>query len=155
MSRSSILRSLCTGLLALTACANFGTTSANQTAPVPLGVDLGGRPARAASEPMVAVMSASDRSPGRSGEMQMVHEGHAGAHGTGTVNAVNIAQRKIGMRHEPIPELGWPVMTMEFAVAPAVNLQAIQPGARINFTLEKARDGSYVIQSVQPAGGGR
>jgi Cu/Ag efflux protein CusF len=155
VSRSSILRSLCTGLLALTACANPGSTSANQTAPAPLGVDLGGRPARAAAGPTAGAMPALDRSPGRAGDMQVVHEGHAGAHGTGTVNAVNIAKRKIGMRHEPIPELGWPVMTMEFAVAPAVNLQAIQPGARINFILEKAPDGSYLIRSVQPAGGGR
>lgn len=155
MRSSSMLRSLCVGLLALAACTNSGTTSANQTAPAPLGVDLGGRPARAASQPTVPAMPVSDRSPGRASDVQMVHEGHAEAHGTGTVNTVNIAQRKIGMRHEPIPELGWPVMTMEFAVAPAVNLQAIQPGARINFTLQKVPDGSYVIQSVQPAEGGR
>ena len=90
-----------------------------------------------------------------SGEIQMVHEGHAGAHGTGTVTAVNAAQRKIGLQHEPIPAIGWPAMTMEFAVAPSVNLQAIQPGSRVNFSLEKGPDGMYVIQSIQPAGAGR
>jgi Cu/Ag efflux protein CusF len=81
--------------------------------------------------------------------------GHAGAHGTGTVTAVNAAQRKIGMQHEPIPSLGWPAMAMEFAVAPSVNLQGIQPGSRVNFSLERGADGMYVIQSVQPAGSGR
>ena len=85
----------------------------------------------------------------------MAHEGHADAHGTGTVTAVNAAQRKIGLQHEPIPSLGWPAMSMEFAVAPSVNLQGLQPGSRVNFSLERAADGMYVIQSIQPAGASR
>jgi Cu(I)/Ag(I) efflux system protein CusF len=85
----------------------------------------------------------------------MVHEGHAGAHGTGTVTAVNAAQRKVGLQHEPIPSLGWPAMSMEFAVAPSVSLQGIQPGSRVNFSLERGPDGMYVIQTIEPAGARR
>ena len=85
----------------------------------------------------------------------MVHEGRADAHGTGTVTAVNTAQRRIGMRHEPIPAIGWPAMDMEFAVAPAVNLQGIQPGSRVDFSIGKGPDGMYMIQSIRPAGTGR
>lgn len=152
----------------LAACVNTGPAAANPPAAAPLGVDLGGAPSRsvdavelaaAQAAPMTGMdaMAAMDHSAsGRAaGEMQMAHEGHAGAHGTGTVTAVNVAQRKIGMQHEPIPALGWPSMTMEFAVAPSVNLQAVQPGARIEFSLEKGADGMYVIQSVQPAGRAR
>ena len=162
MSTHPVLRSLSPGLLplALAACINAGPAVATQSTSPSIGVDLGGAPARVAA-PQMASMStpmaghSHVAKPVQAGEIQMVHEGHAGAHGTGTVNVVNVAQRKIGMRHEPIPELGWPAMTMEFAVAPSVNIQALQPGARINFTLQKGADGMYVIQSVQPAGGGR
>lgn len=164
MTVPSILRALAPGLLplALAACINAGPAIAEPSASASIGVDLGGAPARASEPAMrVAAMPASmpgmnhTAKPDRAGEVQMVHDGHAGAHGTGTVNAVNVAQRKIGMKHEPIPALGWPAMTMEFAVAPSVNLQAIQPGSRVDFMLEKGADGMYVIQSVQPAGGGR
>jgi Cu/Ag efflux protein CusF len=158
----------------LAACVNTGPAAANPPAAPPLGVDLGGAPARSVGAVELAAAQAApatgiDAMTGTgamagmdhsahgpaAGEMQMAHEGHGGAHGTGTVTAVDIAQRKIGMQHEPIPALGWPSMTMEFAVAPSVNLQAVQPGARIEFSLEKGPDGMYVIQSVQPAGRAR
>ena len=142
--------------LVLAACVNAEPAIATPAAP-PLGDDLGGAPARrsgavelAAAAPALPAMNHA-----RHGEIQMVHEGHADAHGTGTVTAVNAAQRKIGMQHEPIPAIGWPSMVMEFAVAPSVNLQGIQPGSRVNFSIEKGPDGMYMIQSIQPAEAGR
>lgn len=161
MTIHSLLRSLSPGLLVLAACVNAGPAVATQSVSTSsVGIDLGGASARVWGPQMAALPSAMPgmihaTQPDRAGKIQMVQEGHAGAHGIGTVNIVNVAQRKIGMRHEPIPELGWPAMTMEFAVAPSVNLQSIQPGSRINFTLQRGADGTYVIQSVQPAGGGR
>ena len=160
LSRSLVLPALLP--LVLAACVNAEPAIANPPATPPLGVDLGGAPARrsgavelASASPgaMPAMNHAGHGSTG--GEIQMVHEGHAGAHGTGTVTAVNAAQRKIGMQHEPIPSIGWPAMAMEFADAPSVNLQGIQPGSRVNFSLERGADGMYVIQSVQPAGASR
>jgi Cu/Ag efflux protein CusF len=46
-------------------------------------------------------------------------------------------------------------MTMDFAVAPSVDLQTVKPGTRVNFTLEHGEGGMYVIQSMKPRGGGR
>ena len=46
-------------------------------------------------------------------------------------------------------------MTMDFAVAPAVDLGALTPGTRVNFQMEQGQGGMYVIQSITPAGGGR
>jgi Cu/Ag efflux protein CusF len=69
--------------------------------------------------------------------MQMAHEGHNDAHGTGTVNSVDPAQHKVNVSHSPIPEIGWPAMTTEFPVAPTVDLKAIRPGTRVNFTIEQ------------------
>jgi len=142
--------------IALAACANPERAAAKQTAVAPLGVDLGGSGpvTSSASAPMqVAAIGAGDMRHASSGQMQMVHEGHNDAHATGTVNSVDPAQHKINVSHQPIPEIGWPAMTMDFAVAPAVDVRAIKPGARINFTIEKGQGGMYEIQAITPAGG--
>jgi len=88
-------------------------------------------------------------------KMEMAHSGHSHAQGTGTVNSVDPTGHKINISHRPISTIGWPAMTMDFAVAPSVDLQGVQPGTRINFTIEQGDDGMYVIQSITPAGGGR
>ena len=87
--------------------------------------------------------------------VQMAHSGHAHVEGTGTVNSVDAAAKKINVTHAPIPKIGWPTMTMDFAVAPSVDLSAVQPGTRIKFQMEQGQGGMYVIQSIAPAGGGR
>ena len=51
--------------------------------------------------------------------------------------------------------IGFPAMTMDFEVAPSVDLQSVKPGTRVNFTIEHGHGGMYVIQSITPAGGGQ
>ena len=46
-------------------------------------------------------------------------------------------------------------MTMEFPVAPSIDLKAIKPGTRVNFTIEQGQGGMYEIRAIAPAGGGR
>ena len=98
-------------------------------------------------------MSGMSRPSGRS--MQMVHSGHTHAQGTGTVNSIDAAAHTINVSHGSIPTIGRPAMTVDFAVAPSVDLRAVKPGTRINFTIERGEGGMYVIQSIMPAGGGR
>lgn len=86
---------------------------------------------------------------------RIAHSGHARVRGVGTVNAVDAAGRKINVTHAPIPALGWPSMTMDFSVASAVDLNAVQAGTRVDFEMEQGQDGMYVIQSIAPAGGSR
>ena len=135
----------------LIACMNSPPTSAESSAAVPLGIDLGG------SGPVAAAAPAEDHAPSlqRRGEMQMAHAGHNDAHGTGTVNSVDPAQHKVNLSHQPIPEIGWPAMTMEFPVAPSVDLKPIKPGTRVNFTIEQQPGGMYEIRAITPAAGGR
>jgi Cu/Ag efflux protein CusF len=85
--------------------------------------------------------------------MVPAHSGHAQVQGTGTVNSVDAAAHKVNISHGPIPTIGWPAMRMEFPVAPSVDLSTVKPGARIRFEMEEDHDGSYVIQSIAPAGG--
>jgi Cu(I)/Ag(I) efflux system protein CusF len=89
------------------------------------------------------------------GGMRMARSGKAHAQGTGTVNSVDTAAHKVNVSHAPIPAIGFPAMTMDFAVAPSVDLKAVKPSTRINFTVERGEGGMYVIQSITPAGGGR
>jgi Cu/Ag efflux protein CusF len=87
--------------------------------------------------------------------MQMAHAGHNDAHGTGMVNSIDPAQHKVNLSHSPIPEIGWPAMTMDFPVAASVDLKTIKPGTRVNFTIEQDQGGMYEIKAITPAGGSR
>ena len=158
-----LYRPLVMGLLpiALIACMSSGPTVAEEDMAVPLGIDLGGsgpvaaRPAPRAQSRGTHAGDAHAAHWQTSGEMQMAHEGRKDAHGSGTVNSVDPAQHKVNVSHNPIPEIGWPAMTMDFAVAPSVDLRALKPGTRVKFTIEQGRGGMYQIQAISPAGGGR
>jgi len=71
------------------------------------------------------------------------------ATGVGTVNSVEAGARKINLTHEPMPEIDWPTMTMNFAVAEGVDLGAVAPGDAVRFSLAEAGDGSYVITAIE------
>jgi Cu(I)/Ag(I) efflux system periplasmic protein CusF len=157
-----LYRPLAIGLpIALIACMNPAPTVAELDAGVPLGIDLGGsgpvaaRPAPQAQSSGTHAGDAHTAHSQHSGEMQMAHEGRKDAHGSGTVNSVDPAQHKVNVSHNPIPEIGWPSMTMDFPVAPSVDLRALKPGTRINFTIEQRQGGMYEIRAIAPAGGGR
>ena len=146
--------------LGLIACINSPPTYAEPNTAVPLGIDLGGSgPVTASLHPPAAVSAThvgdhAASSPPGSG-MRMAHAGRNDTHGTGTVNSVDAAQHKVNLSHQPIPEIGWPAMTMEFPVAPAVDLSAIKPGSRASFTIEQGQGGMYEIKAIAPARGGR
>jgi Cu(I)/Ag(I) efflux system periplasmic protein CusF len=157
-----LFRPLVIGLpIALIACMNPAPTVALQDAAVPLGIDLGGsgpvaaRPAPQAQSSGTHAGDAHAAHSQTSGELQMAHEGRKDAHGSGTVNSVNPAQHKVNVSHNPIPEIGWPATTMDFPVAPSVDLRALKPGARVNFTIEQGQGGMYEIRAISPAGGSR
>ena len=147
--------------LALTACATPAPASpghGSSHASAPLGIDLG------ASGPVLALASpappaqaavAGQAHASSHGGMQMAHDGKSDVHATGTVNSVDPAAHKINVTHQPIPQIGWPSMTMDFAVAPTVDLRTVKPGAHISFSMEQGSNGMYQIQSIAPAGAGR
>lgn len=68
----------------------------------------------------------------------------------GVVNTVMPEAGKLNLTHEPIPEIGWPTMTMDFAVTDAVDLDTVAAGATVRFTLSPASDGSYEITAIVP-----
>jgi Cu/Ag efflux protein CusF len=98
-----------------------------------------------------AKSSAGDAKARTGAPIQLAHEGHDDAHAVGVVNSVDAPQHKINITHEPIPSIGWPSMTMDFDVAPSVDLSKLRKGNRVNFTMEKGKSGMYEIQAIEPA----
>ena len=86
-----------------------------------------------------------DNMPGM-GEAQKAATGS----GTGTVTAVDAANRKVTLDHGPIPAIQWPAMKMEFAVVPSVDLSKVKMGDKVRFTLSGSGS-TYTVQSIGPA----
>jgi Cu/Ag efflux protein CusF len=72
------------------------------------------------------------------------------ASATGTITAINAADRKITFNHGPIPEIKWPAMKMEFPVAPSVDLSKAKVGDKVRFTLSGSGN-AYTVQSISLA----
>jgi Cu(I)/Ag(I) efflux system protein CusF len=71
------------------------------------------------------------------------------ASATGTVTAINTADRKITFNHSAIPEIEWPAMKMEFPVVSSVDLSKVKVGDKVRFTLSGSKN-SYTVQSISP-----
>ena len=70
---------------------------------------------------------------------------------TGKVNRVEAGKKVVNLTHGPIPALGWPAMTMDFGVTPAVDLSGVKVGDTVAFTVGKDAKGMYLIDSIKPA----
>jgi Cu/Ag efflux protein CusF len=73
---------------------------------------------------------------------------------TGTVKKVDAAKRTVNLSHGPIPAINWPAMTMDFGVAPDVDLAAVKPGQEVEFSLvpKKGSSMEYTVTRVKPKG---
>lgn len=79
----------------------------------------------------------------------------AAAIGEGIVDAITPAADKITLSHDPIPTIGWPAMTMDFALLDGVDLDGIEPGDKVRFTLAQMPDGMWAVQDIEAAEAGR
>jgi Cu(I)/Ag(I) efflux system membrane fusion protein len=55
----------------------------------------------------------------------------------------------VSIAHEPIKSLGWPGMTMDFALANSALIEGIQPGSAITFEIVERKPGEFVITKLQ------
>jgi Cu(I)/Ag(I) efflux system protein CusF len=69
---------------------------------------------------------------------------------TGTIVAIDVANRKVGLNHGPIAALKWPAMKMAFSVNDVVDISDLQPGDQVQFTLHRADTGPYPIVEICP-----
>ena len=74
----------------------------------------------------------------------------AAAMSDGEVRKVDQEQRKITLRHGPIPNLDMPPMTMVFKAADPAMVDRIKAGDKVRFSAEKV-GGEYTVTRIEPA----
>jgi Cu(I)/Ag(I) efflux system membrane fusion protein len=72
----------------------------------------------------------------------------AGHQAQGTLESIN-SDGTVSITHEPIKSLGWPGMTMDFALANSSLVAGIQPGSKITFELVERKPDEWVITRMQ------
>ncbi|HEX3366788.1 copper-binding protein [Phenylobacterium sp.] len=60
------------------------------------------------------------------------------AKGVGVVTEINAEEAVVTLKHEPIPALGWPTMTMPFHLASPDLLKGLKVGQKIAFDTKEA-----------------
>jgi len=70
--------------------------------------------------------------------------------GQGVIKKIMPADMRLNISHEPILQLGWPDMTMDFNVNQQVDLKQFNTNDKIEFELQKGSDG-YEIKSIRKA----
>ena len=66
---------------------------------------------------------------------------------TGVVKKLDKERRRVTIAHQPVEALGWPAMTMTFAVEDRKLLGKLRPGEKIGFEFIKRGNG-YLLTGV-------
>jgi Cu(I)/Ag(I) efflux system membrane fusion protein len=78
--------------------------------------------------------------------------GAAGATHRGEAKVEHIGKDEITLSHGPIPSLHWPEMTMGFKVPAGGLPKNLAVGDAVTFEFRQAKDGSFEITRIAPAG---
>jgi Cu(I)/Ag(I) efflux system membrane fusion protein len=71
--------------------------------------------------------------------------------GHGIITAVDGGRQTVTIRHQPIPEMRWPAMSMSFRLAQPSMLRGLSKGLRVQFAVETEPNGkSFVINRIAP-----
>lgn len=62
-----------------------------------------------------------------------------------------IAGDTVNLTHDPIPEIGWPAMTMDLPILEGAHIGGVAPGDKATVTLEKGPDGLYGVRMLMRA----
>lgn len=74
------------------------------------------------------------------------------ASGTGVVTEIDAKEATVTLKHDPIPKLGWPSMTMPFRVTPPSLLNGLKVGDRIEFDTNEGHGLPEITAIRKPAG---
>lgn len=81
--------------------------------------------------------------------MAMSDEKMEGAvHAKAVVNS--IGDGTVNVSHEPIPEIGWPAMTMDMPLTADAKIEGVAEGDEIVLMLIKGDDGMYAVSAMMP-----
>ena len=86
--------------------------------------------------------SHSEKSHGDHSEM------HSGVHTEVTINS--ISDGVVNVSHGPIPEIGWPAMTMDLNLLEGAEVGDVEAGEDAMMMLEKGEDGMFAVRALMP-----
>lgn len=69
--------------------------------------------------------------------------------GDGRINKIMNDRHMLNISHEPMPELNWPKMRMNFKADQSVKLDGLNPGDQVTFTLQVDSDNNYLIKKIE------
>ncbi len=69
--------------------------------------------------------------------------------GEGRINKVMKDKHMMNISHEPMPELNWPKMRMNFKTEQGIDLSGFKPGQEVTFTLQVDQDNNYLIKKIE------
>lgn len=72
--------------------------------------------------------------------------------GKGTVVSTDEKKGIAVLKHEPMPDLGWPAMTMRFKVEDKASLKGLNKGDQIEFSLQTEGDDYLITEIKLPVG---
>lgn len=111
------------------------------------GLGACGQPADKAEAPPSQAASAGDAMAGM--EQPKAPAAGQNGRGTGVVTAIDAAAGTVTLEHGPIPEVGWPAMTMAFKASPEV-IASATVGDRVEFDIA-VNGAASRITTLRPA----
>lgn len=69
---------------------------------------------------------------------------------TGIVKKIDKKDGLVSLSHDAIPAISWPAMTMKFPVGDKIDLDSLNKGQTVQFTLHRAPDGSFPLVELCP-----
>ncbi|MFT5698576.1 MAG: Cu(I)/Ag(I) efflux system protein CusF [Desulforhopalus sp.] len=71
------------------------------------------------------------------------------ANGEGVIHSVSKLNKMVNITHAPIPELNWPEMTMDLAVAKNVDLNMLKEGDKVKFHIMLDSDNVFRLHQIK------
>lgn len=71
-----------------------------------------------------------------------------GVHAEAKINSID--GNTVNVSHGPIPDIGWPSMTMDLTLLEGAEVGDIKPGETAMMMLEQGADGIYGIRALMP-----
>ncbi len=93
-------------------------------------------------------MHGHDGASGHMMQQETMAEHHREVIGTGRINKIMADKHMINISHEPIAEMDWPKMRMNFKTMAQVKMDDLKPGQEVTFTLDVDGYNNYVIKKI-------
>ena len=81
--------------------------------------------------------------------MATEQSGQREVQGTGQINILKAEHKMVNITHEPIAEMNWPKMKMNFRTSDGVDLSNLKPGQQVEFLMQVDKDNNYLITDIK------